>query len=356
MFKNFDFLILLSILVISTLGLVVIRSVAPDFFTSQLIFLFFGFLVFLFFSFTDYCVFKNYPWFLYILALILLILPFIFGQATRGTIRWIKIGSLTLQSSEIVKPLLILFFAGFLSRDTKHETRDKIISFLLLLPPTFLIFKQPDLGSTFVVSVIWAGILFASGISLKFLISCFVFLVACSPLVWHFLKDYQRARILSFINPYSDPLGAGYNLIQSVIAVGSGMFLGRGLGQGTQSHLYFLPERHSDFIFASLSEELGFLGGFLLVSFYFLLFFRILKIARTAADDFGFLVTIGVFSFLFFQAFVHLGMNLGILPITGITLPLVSTGGSSIMGTMISLGLVESIVRRRKPKAEMRIR
>ena len=174
-------------------------------------------------------------------------------------------------------------------------------------------------------------------------------------MVWRFLKDYQRARVLSFLNPYSDPLGTGYNVIQAVISVGSGKFFGRGLGRGTQSHLYFLPERHSDFIFASLAEELGFLGASLLLVFYFLLLFQILKIAKNAADDFGFLIVTGVFSHLSFQILVNIGMNLGLLPITGITLPLVSTGGSSLLATMVSLGLVENVGRSRRLE-EVRIR
>ena len=356
MLKNFDFLLLLSILIIAALGLAVIWSIAPEFFVSQLVFLLFGFLVFLLFGFADYRIFKNYSFHLYVSSLVLLILPFVFGQVTRGAIRWIKIGSFTLQPSEIAKPLLISFFASFLS--ARHETRDtrQALSLFFLISIVFLIFKQPDLGSTLVVLAIWVGILVASGVNMKWLVVGGLWLVISSPLVWHLLKDYQKARILSFLNPYADPLGTGYNLVQSMIAVGSGRFFGRGLGRGTQSHLYFLPERHTDFIFASLVEEMGVFGGFLFLVFYFALFFRILKVAKTAADDFGFLVCIGVFSFLFFQVFVHLGMNLGLLPITGITLPLVSTGGSSILATMISLGLVESVARERRAEEGVRIK
>jgi len=284
-----------------------------------------------------------------------LVLPFVFGQVTRGAVRWIQIGQFTFQPSEIVKPLLVLFLAGFYTRYKIQDTRYKILSFALFLPVILLIFKQPDLGSSLVVLAIWVGILFAVGLNFKLFAVCCLLFAVCSPLVWRFLKDYQRARVLSFLNPYSDPLGTGYNVIQAVISVGSGKFFGRGLGRGTQSHLYFLPERHSDFIFASLAEELGFLGASLLLVFYFLLLFQILKIAKNAADDFGFLIVTGVFSHLSFQILVNIGMNLGLLPITGITLPLVSTGGSSLLATMVSLGLVENVGRSRRLE-EVRIR
>jgi len=354
-FKNFNFLILLSILIISILGLTIVRSVAPELFISQLVFMFLCFLVFLIISFTDYRIFKNYFWLFYALILLLLVLPFVFGQVTRGAVRWIQIGQFTFQPSEIVKPLLVLFLAGFYTRYKIQDTRYKILSFALFLPVILLIFKQPDLGSSLVVLAIWVGILFAVGLNFKLFAVCCLLFAVCSPLVWRFLKDYQRARVLSFLNPYSDPLGTGYNVIQAVISVGSGKFFGRGLGRGTQSHLYFLPERHSDFIFASLAEELGFLGASLLLVFYFLLLFQILKIAKNAADDFGFLIVTGVFSHLSFQILVNIGMNLGLLPITGITLPLVSTGGSSLLATMVSLGLVENVGRSRRLE-EVRIR
>lgn len=347
--KNFDFLLLLSILIIALLGLAIVWSVAPAFLASQLIFFLLGLLAFFFFSLTDYRLFKNYSWLIYLVVLIFLILPFVFGEVTRGAVRWFQVGPVTVQPSEIAKPLLILFLAGFLSRY-------KILSLALVLLPVFLIFKQPDLGSTLVVFAICLGILFALGARIKWLVAGSLLLVMASPLVWRSLADYQKQRILSFVNSQADPLGSGYNLIQSVIAIGSGMIFGRGLGRGTQSHLYFLPERHTDFIFASLAEELGLLGGLLLLALYFWLFLRILKIAGLAEDNFGFLVVSGVFFFLFSQVFINIGMNLGILPITGIPLPLVSTGGSSLLATMISLGLVESVARQRKTEEGIRIK
>jgi rod shape determining protein RodA len=282
----------------------------------------------------------------------LLLLPLFFGEATRGAVRWFHLGPVGFQPSEIIKPLFILFFANFLA-DRKTNFLFFIFYFLFCIPPLFLIFKQPDLGTSLVISAVFLGILFAAKTDFKLLIVNCSLLIAGLPILWHFLQDYQKTRIISFFRPYQDPLGAGYNLIQSVIAVGSGLLFGRGLGRGTQSQLYFLPERSTDFIFASLAEELGLLGSLLLLGAYFLLLWRILTIAKEAADEQGYLIAIGAFSLFLFQVLVNVGMNLGLLPITGITLPLVSLGGSSILAMMITLGLVESVARARKKEEEI---
>jgi rod shape determining protein RodA len=214
-----------------------------------------------------------------------------------------------------------------------------------LLLPALLVFLQPDLGSSLVLVFSWLGIVFASGVSWVYLGFLLVPLAGSLPLVWHFLKDYQRQRLLSFLSPSGDPLGAGYHLVQSMVAVGAGRFLGRGFGQGTQSHLRFLPEGQTDFIFASFAEEMGFLGSLILVFCFLLLLWRVLVVALEARNRFGYLVCLGAFSLLFFQTVVNMGMNLGLLPITGVTLPLVSYGGSSLLATFIFLGLVESVAR-----------
>jgi len=208
-----------------------------------------------------------------------------------------------------------------------------------------LIFLQPDLGSSLVVFIFWLGIAFAAGIPKRLIAGLGLVAAALFPLSWLILKQYQKERIFSFLNPFSDPLGSGYNMIQAMVAVGSGQWLGRGLGRGTQSHLMFLPERHSDFIFASLAEELGFLGGFLLIIVYAFLLWRLLKIASQAKEKYGVLICLGVFSMIFVQVLINIGMNLGLVPVTGITLPLISSGGSSLLATVISLGIVQNIAR-----------
>jgi len=271
-------------------------------------------------------------------SLVLLLLPFLFGELTRGAVRWISLGLFTLQPSELVKPLLIIIFSSLLA------VKARLGPYLLaLVIPAALIFKQPDLGSTLLVSAIWLGMLFVSRIKILTLIILLAVLAIASPVGWHQLKPYQQARWRSFINPYTDPQASGYHLIQSVISIGSGGLFGRGFGRGTQAQLQFLPERHTDFIFASWAEETGLAGSIILLLVYFWLLNSILGISRLAPDELGRLIGMGVFCLIFFQGFVNLGMNLGLVPVTGITLPLVSSGGSSLLGIAACLGLVENI-------------
>ena len=278
----------------------------------------------------------------YITILVLLVITLALGIESRGSVRWIPLGIFNLQPSEFAKPILILVLANFW---TKHAPTWKNIglSVLLLLPFAVLIFRQPDLGTTLTVVFIWLSLLMASNISIFKLGLMAIIGIATGPLGWVFLQDYQRNRLLSFLSPTSDPEGRGFHAIQSMIAVGSGQFFGRGLGRGTQSRLQFLPEFRTDFIFAFISEELGFVGCLILLGLYAALFFVGFKLLDKTADRFGELIIVGVLSMLFFQIAINVGMNIGILPITGITLPLVSYGGSSVITTMISLGLVSSV-------------
>lgn len=354
-FKNFDFFIPLSLLIIATLGLAIVWSLVPQLFWHQFLFLLLGFFLFLVFAKLDIRIFENLAFPLYFGSIFFLALTFFFGQVTRGATRWIQIGQFTVQPSELVKPFLILFFASLLAKEETFKPRRIIVILLLFLVPVFLIFKQPDLGSSLVVLAFFSGMLLASGIALKLLVAVGGLGLLFLPLIWHFLKDYQKLRILTFLNPKLDPLGAGYNQLQAIITVGSGKIFGRGLGRGTQSHLAFLPEHQTDFIFASLSEELGLIGSSILLLFYGLILFRILTIARQTTLTFGRLICLGVFSMFLFQIFVNVGMNMGISPITGITLPFISVGGSSTTSLMISLGLVEAVASSRKPEDTLEI-
>lgn len=356
LFKNFDSPLFLSLILISILGLVIISSVAPDLFLQQLFYFFLGFVLFFFLSSLDFRIFEHLSTPLYFFSIIALFSTIFFGQITRGAIRWISIGTVSLQPSEFVKPFLIVFFASFFTKTEKLSAGQFFVSLLLLALPLFLIFVEPALGGAILVFVAIVGIWVARGLSLKQVISFFLLGIISLPIVWLLLRDYQRARILSFLNPYSDPLGAGYNMIQSVIAIGSGRIFGRGLGRGTQSHLAFLPERHTDFIFASLVEEFGLLGASFLLASYFFCLYRILKIGQNSPSQFGLFYCSGFFLMFAFQVFVNIGMNIGIIPITGITLPLVSYGGSSLVATMISLGIVESIARSQKPQGAIEIK
>jgi len=333
-----------------------IWSLESSLFFTQATFIIIGFLAFLLFSRLDFRIFENLTTPFYVISIVLLFLTFFVGEVTRGSMRWLDFGFFNLQPSEVVKPFLVMFFASQLAKELKWGFKRVIKISLLAILPLLFIFKQPDLGSTLVLLASFTGIVFSSRIPKSYLLIGFLIIIFLTPVGWVLLESYQKSRIISFLNPYSDPLGTGYHVIQSVITVGSGGFLGRGLGMGTQSHLSFLPEHHTDFIFASLAEELGFLGAMMVITSYFVLLFRILNIAHKSDSLFGSLIGFGIFSQLLFQVFVNIGMNIGIMPITGITLPLVSYGGSSFVSIMISLGLVESITKSKKLETAIEIR
>lgn len=328
--KNFDWIMLVCIVVLCSFGAVVIGSVAPNLLFSQITFYILGLILFFAFAKTDYKIFFSLWKQIYILALGLLVLTLFFGFESNGATRWISILGLKFQFSELFKPFLIIAIFSYLS-----EKGNFFKAAILALIPMFLIFKQPDLGTALIYSTGFASVFFLSGINLIFVLLGAGAGALLFPIFWHFLADYQKHRFLSFLNPQSDPLGTSYNAIQATIAVGSGMFFGWGLGRGTQSQLLFLPEHHTDFIFASLAEELGFFGAFVLLIVFFVLLWRIFRIKHVLASSLGVM--------LMAQVFINVGMNLGIVPVTGITLPLVSYGGASILATMITLGIIENI-------------
>lgn len=284
---------------------------------------------------------------MYIFIFILLMAVLVLGFETRGSLRWIPLGVFNVQPSEFAKPILILFLARFWS-GRLPSWQNIFKSLLYSAPFILLIFKQPDLGSALTIVSIWLGMLFAAQVSVKKLLILALVFTLIIPIGWSFLHDYQKERITSFLTPGSDPLGKGYNLIQSTIAVGSGEFLGRGLGRGTQSRLQFLPEFRTDFIFASIAEEMGFVGSVLILSLYLFLLAYFLRVAQRVNNSFNLLVTVGVLSMFLFQVVVNIGMNVGLLPITGITLPLISYGGSSLIATFLSLGMVASCAGNKK--------
>lgn len=336
-------LIICSIFLLS-IGILVIYSSSRQLAAWQLFFAFLGLLIYLLISRFDCRATANLTKVLYFGVLTLLIVVAIVGIETRGSIRWIPLGPINLQPSEFAKPILILLLADFWTKNLPNWS-NIAKSLFWTAPLLVLIFRQPDLGSALTLLAIWFGMLIASKISLKKIALIVLLFLLIIPLTWFSLKDFQKERIVGFIDPESDPLGRGYNLIQSTIAVGSGQLLGRGLGQGTQSRLQFLPEFRTDFIFASIAEELGFLGSLIILATYFTLVAYCLRVADQSSDIFGFLLVMGAVSMFIFQIFVNIGMNIGLLPITGITLPLVSYGGNSLIATMIILGLIASIAR-----------
>ncbi len=345
----FDPLFIIPLVGLSSVSLAVIGSTNPALFPSQLTFFIIGAILYFICAHIDLRIFPGLRRYLYLTVIALLFIVFL-GPNVRGSTRWIDIVGFRMQSSEIVKPLLFLVWAYLLSKGQSMKEKNKyfLFSFLLTLPVLGLIFKEPDLGNVIVFFGVYASLLFASGISFRFIFLSIIGSITGIPVFWSLLHDYQKSRIVSFLDPAQDPSGAGYNALQSMIAVGAGGLFGLGLGRGTQSHLLFLPEFHTDFVFASLVEELGFLGGFVTLGFYFILLGRILWIASKAEDTFERLLCLSVFFQILLQVCINIGMNIGILPITGITLPLVSYGGSSILSLCISLGLVVAVLRRRK--------
>jgi len=267
-----------------------------------------------------------------------LCLPIIIGQITRGTIRWINFGNSQIQPSEIVRPFLYIFFANYLSRE-ELKLNNIVKVLLLFLLPFVLILIQPSLGVAVLTGVGFFGIILASNFNKKYLLTLILIIAILVPVVWNILAPYQKQRVMTFLNPQADPFGGGYNSRQSMITVGSGKLFGKGLGKGTQTQLSFLPEKHTDFIFASISEELGFVGSLVLIVGELILLFKLSSFINKTSLVSARLFVSGLFLVLLVQCFVHIGMNMGILPITGITLPLVSAGGSSLISTMMALGI-----------------
>lgn len=341
---KFDVPLTLAILFIIGFSLLILNSIAQYLFPGYFVYVVVSLLVFVLFTLVDFSILRLFSWHFYVGSIFLLLLPLAIGQVTRGAVRWIPIGNLTLQPAELVRPFLLVFFANYLAKD-EVSFKTLVKAGLLLTLPLFLIIIQPSLGVAILTSVAFLGVLFASTFDKKYLFAGLLALSIIIPLSVRFLAPYQRARIETFLNPTSDPLGAGYNSIQSTIAVGSGMLFGRGLGKGVQTQLAFLPERHTDFIFASTAEELGFGGAAILLVATFFLIFRITGYMNSAKDLAGRMFISGLSLTLLVQMVVNIGMNLGLLPITGLPLPLFSAGGSSLLGTMISLGLAQSVRR-----------
>lgn len=310
-------------------------------------------------SFIDYRMFRGINWILYIIGILLLLYVDFFGKAAGGAMRWINLGFFQLQPSELAKVFLIFSFSAFFSRKIgKLQWRDIFVSALILLPPLLLVLKEPDLGTALVLCFIYVVmLLFSKPTKAQFLIiSIILFSLVGALLLATFsvkpfnklMHDYQRNRILTFMDPNLDPYGKGYNVRQAQITVGSGGLLGKGLGRGSQSQLRFLPKPHTDFIFSGIAESFGFFGSFVLVGLYAFLIIKIINIGNLARDNFGMLICFGTAAMFLFQVLVNVGMNLGLAPVTGIPLPFSSYGGSSLAAYLFLIGLVQSVFIRHK--------
>lgn len=352
---NFNWIIIIPLIFLPLIGLLTIASTTPDVFVSQCVFVGIGLLSFFLLSRVDCRVFDQYWVVWYGLSLLFLLITFL-GPEIRGSTRWLVFGGVRIQPSELIKPLMIATFASFFSRYPAEKLRNVAIGLILFLIPAVFLFKQPDLGNTVVYGLFFLGIILVSGISAKMVAAAGIFGAILFPFSWRFLQEYQRLRLITFLTPSYDPQGAGYNALQSIIAVGSGGVWGRGFGRGIQSHLRFLPEYHTDFIFASFLEEFGLVGGVVLFVLVFVILWTVLQEAhRHEPNSFGRLFCTGLFMQLFVQVVINIGMNIGIVPITGITLPLVSYGGSSIAATCIGLGMFLSLTAQRKTESTLAV-
>jgi rod shape determining protein RodA len=347
--QHFDWITALVLLCLGCFGLFLLLTLGVDIFLQQLLFLLVGFTLIFICSLIDPVLLWWFAPFAYILGDIFLLSSYL-GPHIRGATRWITIGPVQLQPSELSKPLFLLGFSYFITKYSPRKLKNLPIHILLFLIPFFLVFRQPDLGSSIVYACAWFAMLMAGGLPLSVVFASLGSLALVLPGIWHILLPYQRARIETFLNPAIDPKGAGYNALQAMIAVGSGQLFGRGLGLGTQSQLRFLPEHHTDFIFATLIEELGFLGGLLLFSAYAILLVRIISpFFKGIKQEAGvFIYSLGLFTMILSQIFINAGMNMGLIPITGITLPFVSSGGSSILSLTIAFGILWAIQRGQK--------
>ncbi len=302
----------------------------------------------------DYRWLKTFSWPIYGIQIGLLVLTLAIGSGVGGSARWVSVGPLTFQFSEIAKILMIIVLAGYLTSRQNHlDSLPTLIGACLLVgPPLVLVMLQPDLGTSLVFGAILAGMLWMSGASLRWLALLAVGAVAMVPIAWtYLLHDYQKARLTSFLDANPDIQGAGYQLYQAQIAVGSGGLLGKGLTNGTQTQGDFLPVQATDFVFATLAEELGFIGGVVLFVLFILLLWRVLVAGWRSRDPFGTLFAAGVGSMILFQLVVNVGMVLGVMPITGIPLPFVTHGGASLVSMAAGLGILQSINIRQKTRA-----
>ena len=357
LFIHFDWKFVGIVLLIASIGIVNLYSntsnpeaVDTPYYLKQFSWLLIGLAGMIVIAFMEYRFYADFAYFVYGAVIFSLLFVLAFGVTTSGAQRWIKMGLLSLQPSEFAKIALILVLGKFFQRPPGREgysLKELLLPFLLFLLPTLLILRQPDLGTAIILFLILISTLFFVKVRWTSWLLFVLTGASTVPLLWSFLKGYQKKRIMTFFNPDMDPLGAGYHVIQSKIAAGSGGILGKGFLQGTQSKLGFLPEQRTDFIFSALAEEWGLIGSLFVVGLYFILIFLGLRIAFQAKDRFGAVVSFGVVAMLFWHLFINIGMVLGMMPVAGIPLPLLSYGGSFLVSTLIGIGLLLNVSMRR---------
>lgn len=357
-----DFLLVSATFFLFATGLLALYSFSESlagnlYFGKQLVVGIVGIALMFFVGTLDYRHFARMSTLLYFLTLAALVGLLFFGSEIRGTVGWLALGGFQIQPVEFAKLVLIVFLASFISKKRSElgEWTRLIASLFLSALLIILVLRQPDLGSSLVLAFIWLSMILVSGIRWKHFFVLGILGIALVVVGWFFLADYQKARLETFLNPELDPRGSGYNVLQSMVAVGSGGVTGKGIGHGSQSQLNFLPEKHTDFIFAVIAEELGLIGAGLVLFLYGLFLYRIMRIAETARDNTGYLIAVGILALFFIHIFVNLGMNMGFLPVTGLPAPFLSYGGSALLAFFLALGLLLSVYRFREDRADMMV-
>jgi len=344
-----DYFLILIIILIGAISVFAIHSTEGGEFSyytkNHLIRLIAFFVMFLFLSFVKITFWYRKAYLFYLICLFLLIIVFLFGITASGSKRWVNLYFLNLQPSELMKIAIIVCFARYYHRIQSVDIqsyRFLLIPVVLIIIPCYLVITQPDLGTSILIAGSGIFVIWIAGVNIKYFVYSSLLFLVSFPFVISILKPYQKSRILTFFNPERDPLGAGYQIIQSKIAIGSGGFFGKGYLKGTQSYLEFLPEKHTDFIFTLFSEEFGFLGSIILMLLYILLISRVISIGFFVRSFFAKLYCFGFASAIFLYVFVNIAMVLGLLPIVGAPLPIMSYGGSSMLSIMLGLSIVMS--------------
>ncbi len=356
--QNFDWVLLLLLLLIAAMSVFnlysathPIREMGGDHvFIKQIYWFLIGFGVFFVMATINYSILEQFAYPIFFVSVALLLLVLFSGKISSGSQRWLNLGPIAFQPSELTKIAVVLVLAKFYSEEDSLRAltlRDSWLPFMLIGLPSALILKEPDLGTALLLIAVSFSLLLFVRINWKSLMILGVAAVSMAPFIWFRLKEYQQDRILTFIRPDMDPLGTGYHINQSKIAIGSGLFWGKGYLQGTQTRLLFLPERHTDFAFSVLAEEWGFVFSVFLLLLYLCLILCGLNIARTSKDKFGALIAVGFVAIIFWHVVINVGMVTGLLPVVGIPLVLFSYGGSSLIATMGAMGILMSISMRR---------
>lgn len=355
--QNFDWLTLAVTFMLCLIGIMTIFSATrplsdephPPFYLKQIVWFTLGLIAVFLVAWIDYIWIERSSLIIYIAGLILLIAVFFLGRTGMGAQRWLSIGPVSFQPSEFFKIIYIIMLAHYLSiiKSPLDANSFLRVFFFLTLVPFILLLKQPDLGTALIILTIFLSLIIARGLSKKvavlFVIISLISLPFLGNIFWEGLKDYQKSRLVAFIEPETDPTGIGYQLNQSKITVGSGKFFGKGYMHGTQGPFRFLPEKHTDFIFAVFAEEWGFLGSGVLILLYLVLILRGLDTARKAKDDFGRILALGIAFMFVIYLFTNIGMTLGLMPVVGIPLPFMSYGGTALLSNLISVGILINI-------------